>query len=85
MNCPYCDSKPFSAHEDVKPFSFFEYECGTKLGKYPVRSPHCHKAEVNNLKERIKRLEDAGDVLAKTQTYDLLENVNWRKAKESKP
>jgi len=37
------------------------------------------------LMERIKRLEEAGDALAKTQTYDLLETVNWRKAKEAKP
>ena len=36
------------------------------------------------LQERIKRLEEAGDALAKTQTYDLLETVNWRKAKEAK-
>ena len=37
------------------------------------------------LKNRIKRLEEAGDALANTQTYDLLETVNWRKAKEAKP
>ena len=35
--------------------------------------------------DRIKRLEEAGDALAKTQTYDLVETVNWRKAKEAKP
>ena len=35
--------------------------------------------------DRIKRLEEAGDALANTQTYDLLETVNWRKAKEAKP
>ena len=35
--------------------------------------------------ERIKRLEEAGDALANTQTYDLLATVNWRKAKEAKP
>jgi septal ring factor EnvC (AmiA/AmiB activator) len=35
-------------------------------------------------KQRIKRLEEAGDALAKTQTYDLLETVNWLKAKEAK-
>jgi len=34
--------------------------------------------------KRIKRLEEAGDALANTQTYDLLETVNWRKAKEAK-
>ena len=36
--------------------------------------------------QRIKRLEEAGDALAKTQTYDLVETVNWRKARgEAKP
>jgi len=35
--------------------------------------------------DRVKRLEEAGDALANTQTYDLLETVNWRKAKEAKP
>ena len=37
-----------------------------------------------NLVDRIRRLEEAGDALANTQTYDLLETVNWRKAKEDK-
>jgi hypothetical protein len=36
-------------------------------------------------KQGIKRLEEAGDALANTQTYDLLETVNWRKSKEAKP
>ena len=40
--------------------------------------------EIRGLEKRIKRLEEAGDALAKTQTYDLLETVNWRKAKEVK-
>lgn len=41
--------------------------------------------ELNAANERIKRLEEAGDALANTQTYDLLETVNWRKSKEAKP
>ena len=41
--------------------------------------------ELNAANERIKRLEEAGDALANTQTYDLLATVNWRKAKEAKP
>jgi hypothetical protein len=47
----------------------------------------CRKLErqLNEANERIKRLEAAGDSLANTQTYDLLETVNWRKAKEAKP
>jgi hypothetical protein len=40
--------------------------------------------ELTAANERIKRLEEAGDALANTQTYDLLETVNWRKAKEAK-
>ena len=42
-------------------------------------------AVVREMKNRIKRLEEAGDALANTQTYDLLETVNWRKSKEAKP
>ena len=41
--------------------------------------------EIDGLQKRIKRLEEAGDALANTQTYDLLETVNWRKSKEAKP
>ena len=41
--------------------------------------------DVRQYQDRIKRLEEAGDALANTQTYDLLETVNWRKAKEAKP
>ena len=42
-------------------------------------------SEITRLQDRIKRLEEAGDALANTQTYDLLETVNWRKSKEAKP
>ena len=41
--------------------------------------------QLNAAQQRIKRLEEAGDALANTQTYDLLETVNWHKAKEAKP
>ena len=40
--------------------------------------------EKAKLEEHIKRLEEAGDALAKTQTHDLLETINWRKAKGDK-
>ena len=54
---------------------------------YMAVASECAKLEreLNAANERIKRLEEAGDALANTQTYDLLETVNWRKAKESKP
>jgi hypothetical protein len=41
--------------------------------------------DVRQYQDHIRRLEEAGDALANTQTYDLLETVNWRKAKEAKP
>lgn len=40
--------------------------------------------ELNAANQRIKRLEEAGDALSEIQTYDLIQNMNWRKAKESK-
>jgi hypothetical protein len=40
---------------------------------------------LSEVTERAKRLEEAGDALANTQTYDLLATVNWRKAKEAQP
>ena len=40
---------------------------------------------MSEVTERAKRMEEAGDALAKTQTYDLVETVNWTKAKEAKP
>ena len=40
------------------------------------------KAKLDNY---VMRREEAGDALANTQTYDLLETVNWRKSKEAKP
>jgi prefoldin subunit 5 len=50
------------------------------------------QSDVNELKElveylqdRIKTLKKAGDDLAKTQTHDLLETINWFKAKDAKP
>ena len=40
---------------------------------------------VEYLQDRIKKLKKAGDDLAKTQTRDILETINWFKAKEAKP
>ncbi len=40
--------------------------------------------QLDHANERIKRLEEAGDALSETQTYDLIQNINWRKAKEDK-
>ncbi len=56
MNCPFCGAKPMSVSG---------YECGTGRGAYRERSSRCHKAQVLNLKERIKRLESAIDRASK--------------------
>ncbi len=79
---------------------FATYECRTVYDveladnqwKRAEQSTACHIRENQLLmkqrdeaRERIKRLEEAGDALANTQTYDLLATVNWRKAKEAKP
>jgi hypothetical protein len=63
------------------------YEADPTNAKYNSLQLQCYeqRKEINRLQERIKRLEEAGDALAKTQTYDLVETVNWRKAKEAKP
>jgi hypothetical protein len=50
-----------------------------------IRQQQLLDEENLRLQDRIKRLEEAGDALANTQTYDLLATVNWRKAKEAKP
>jgi deoxyribose-phosphate aldolase len=39
---------------------------------------------VEYLQDRIKKLKKAGDDLAKTQTRDMLETINWFKTKEAK-
>ena len=70
-----------------KPCTRFEILAGDSLRNAAVPSEFARtiERELNAAQERIKRLEEAGDALANTQTYDLLETVNWRKAKEAKP
>ena len=47
-----------------------------------IRQQQLLDEENLRLQDRIKRLEEAGDALSETQTYDLIQNINWRKAKE---
>jgi hypothetical protein len=73
--CPRCNA-PFLCFNGVNTRHF---KCGSST---QIPSVACGYA--SQLQDRIKRLEEAGDSLANTQTYDLLETVNWRKAKEDK-
>ena len=96
--CPFCES-PVLVYGGKSCRSedggFATYECWTSQDiewQDEGQSELCRKREIQLLtkqrdeaRERIKRLEEAGDSLANTQTYDRLETVNWRKAKEAKP
>jgi Skp family chaperone for outer membrane proteins len=69
-----------------KPCTRFEILTGDCLRNAAVPSEFARtlESELNAANDRIKRLEEAGDALSKTQTYDLLENTNWHQAKEAK-
>jgi hypothetical protein len=61
------------------------YECGTGRGAYRERSSRCHKAQVLNLKERIKRLEDciegAWCLIANVSQGDWkLQHLHWQES-----
>ena len=85
MTCPFCAAP----HRMSFPSSSAnQFACGTFTSRDTNRHDQtilCVTAEVDGLNARIARLETAGDALARTQTHDLVEVVNWRKARESKP
>lgn len=77
--CPHCHS----GNDPV--LSQLIWSCGNTMNDPQWRTKECYRRNLELANEHIKRLEEAGDALSKTQTYDLLENVNWRKTKEAKP
>ena len=56
--------------------------------KYQAPQPQSYSAEtaalITQLKDRIKRLEEAGDALASWTIPNGNSHVDWRKAKEAK-
>ena len=56
--------------------------------KYKPPQPQSYSAEtaalITQLKDRIKRLEEAGDALASWTIPNGNSHVDWRKAKEAK-
>ena len=56
--------------------------------KYQPPQPQSYSAEtaalITQLKDRIKRLEEAGDALASWTIPNGNSHVDWRKAKEAK-
>ena len=77
--CPHCQSGNDPVLKDTT------WACGVRFNDTLWRTKECYDRQNARLNQRIKRLEEAGDALANTQTYDLLETVNWRKSKEAKP
>ncbi len=87
MSCPYC-------HADNR--TDITYSCWTKVGDDELaRSERCLRNEIKQHKERIRRLEEAGDAMYENShptKWDLREASNrklkeqdaWRKAKEVK-
>jgi hypothetical protein len=62
---------------------------GGQAVKYQAPQPQSYSAEtaalITQLKDRIKRLEEAGDALASWTIPNGNSHVDWRKAKEAKP
>jgi hypothetical protein len=81
QSCDLCRQLERELNEANKTISL-QHELMTTAEKRGVDKA---KEELNEANHRIKRLEEAGDALSETQTYDLIQNINWRKAKEDKP
>ena len=73
-NCPYCGS-------DLRYDCPVEWRCGRVSDVY--RSRDCLQKEIGLLKERVKRLEEAGDAMHRY--CDAISALKWEKAKETNP
>ena len=80
--CPYCG---LEARTDYP----VEFRCGSVTNRH--RSKACFELEIGLLKERVKRLEEAGDKLSAAFEKDWLADGDieairddWEQAKEAK-
>jgi len=81
--CPYCGLEPRDDYPE-------EFRCGSVLNR--TRSRACLVREVGQLKDHVKRLEEAGDLLAEwhlavVTTREKAERdvARWNEAKGEKP
>lgn len=90
--CPFCGAAPKENWTE----KVLWFNCGTMVVANYNRhdqTTQCVQSEIGALKDRIKRLETAGDALkqASRECCDNCEEhmgdalVEWRKAKEAKP
>ena len=85
--CPKCEAE-YNGRPAQKQH---DYWCGSTTwddGDF-YQSPECVRRERDRLLERVKRLEQAGDVMEKyiqdvTKTQFILCAIKWREAKEAK-
>ena len=79
--CPHCRS----GHDPVLKDS--TWSCGTRFNDPQWRTKECYKRNLELANERIKRLEEAGDVMCAAAAFMgwHLEIEKWNKAKEDKP
>lgn len=73
-NCPYCG---WESRTDYP----VEFWCGSVTNRH--RSKTCLALEIGLLKERVKRLEEAGDAMHRY--CDAISALKWEKAKETNP
>jgi hypothetical protein len=74
--CPYCG---LEARTDCP----VEFRCGSVTNWN--RSKVCLVLEIGQLKDRVKRLEEAGDTLATVTLRNGRSHDQWHAAKETKP
>lgn len=76
--CPHCRSKQNSSFKDST------WGCGVRFDDPRYRTKACYKRELNAANERIKRLEEAGNRIARWCVYEE-EIEEWNAVKENKP
>lgn len=80
--CPHCHSGNDPVLKDTT------WSCGVRFNDSTWRTKECFKRNLESANDRIKRLEEAGDVLAqRSAQLGLLPMAieGWNKAKEAKP
>ncbi len=82
MVCPHCGLPADREQNGIQGYRCGSSYCETFRPQW-ARSMTCLEIENGQLRERIKRLEEAGDSMA---VYcDNIDAENWKEAKEAKP
>ena len=74
--CPHCHSGNDPVLKDTT------WSCGVRFNDSTWRTKECYRRTLELANDRIKRLEEAGDMLS--QNNGAMAQQMWRKAKEAK-